>query len=371
MYVLDHLGIGGAQTHAVQVLRHLDRRRFSPMVCALKPRGDLRPTVEEMGVPVFDGGLDATLRGREGLRVLWRLARLLRRERVDIAHSYLFHPNVLAPVAGRLAGVRAVVASKRSLDRYPGLGPRLACRLGNALAHRVTVNAEAVGRFVAAEERLSPSRMVVIPNGVSEEALAPGIDRAAARRRLDLSPDGPVIGAVSRLAWKKGVSHLLDAVPSLLEAVPEVTVLLVGDGPLRGDLEAQAARLGVAGRVLFLGPRRDASTLLPAFDVLVLPSVVEGMSNTLLEAMAARLPVVATDVGGNPEVVVDGETGFLVPPGDPGRLAAATLKLLQAPEMARDMGAAGRRRVEAHYRADAMVRRIEGLYDGLLGRSAA
>jgi glycosyltransferase involved in cell wall biosynthesis len=180
-----------------------------------------------------------------------------------------------------------------------------------------------------------------------------------------------VIGAVSRLAWKKGVSHLLDAVPSLLEAVPEVTVLLVGDGPLRGDLEAQAARLGVAGRVLFLGPRRDASTLLPAFDVLVLPSVVEGMSNTLLEAMAARLPVVATDVGGNPEVVVDGETGFLVPPGDPGRLAAATLKLLQAPEMARDMGAAGRRRVEAHYRADAMVRRIEGLYDGLLGRSAA
>lgn len=371
MYVVDHLKIGGVQTHLVQLLSRLDERRFVPMVCALKARGELRGALEAMGVPVFDGGLGPSLKGWGGLRVAWRLARLLRRERVDIAHAYLFHPNVLTPMAARLAGIPAVVASKRSLDRYPDLIPRLACKLGNALAHRITVNAEAVRRFVISEEGGSPRKMRLIPNGVSEEALAASGDRRAKRRELDLPPDSPVVGAVSRLAWKKGVRYLLDAVPRLLESVPDVTVLIVGDGPLRIELEAQASALGIGERVRFLGSRQDALELLSAFDVFVLPSVIEGMSNALLEAMAARLPVVATEVGGNSEVVVDGETGFLVPPGDAGQLAAAIVKLLQAPEMAREMGAAGRGRVEEQYRVDVMVRRIEELYDSLVSRRAA
>jgi glycosyltransferase involved in cell wall biosynthesis len=372
MYVVDHLKIGGAQTHLVQLLTHLDRRRFSPMVCALKAQGELCRTVEAMGVPVFDGGLGRTLMGPGGLRVLWRLARLLRRERVDVAHAYLFHPNVLTPVAARLAGVRAVVASKRSLDRYPGRGPRYACRLGNALAHRVMVNAAAIGRFVAAEEGCPPGKMVLIPNGVRQEALAPSADRGRAKRReLGLPEDAPVVGAVSRLAWKKGIRHLVDAAPRLLEAVPDARIVVAGAGPLRGELEAAATALGVADRVRFLGSRSDTIELMAALDVFVLPSVVEGMSNALIEAMAVGRPVVATDVGGNPEVLVDGETGFLVPPGDPLQLTAAIVKLLESPEMAVEMGAAGRRRVLEHYQVDTMARRIEALYDDLLGREAA
>ncbi|HEV8439987.1 MAG TPA: glycosyltransferase [Methylomirabilota bacterium] len=371
MYVVDHLKLGGAQTHLVQVLALLDRRRFRPMVCALKPRGELARTLQEMGVPVFDGGLGTSLKGWSGVRVLRRLTRLLKFQRVDVAHSYLFHPNVLTPIAGRLAGIPATVASKRSLDRYPSRLPRYACKLGNRLAHRITVNAEAVARFVTAEEGCPPDKMVLIPNGVSEEALRISGDGRRKRQELGVPMDAPVVGAVSRLAWKKGLRYLLDTWPRLVEALPAVRIAVVGDGPLRPELEAQARKLGIRDRVLFLGARQDALELMRAFDVFVLPSLVEGMSNALLEAMAAARPVVATDVGGNSEVMVDGETGFLVPAEDPGALGAAIVKLLHAPELARDMGAAGRRRVTERYRVDIMVRRIEELYESLLAPKAA
>jgi glycosyltransferase involved in cell wall biosynthesis len=370
MYVVDHLKIGGAQTHLLELLSRLDRGRFFPMVCALKTDGELRGRLDAMGVPVHDGGLGATLKGWSGVHALWTLSRLLRRERVRVAHSYLFHPNILAPIAARVAGVPVVVVSKRSLDAYPNPLRRWAVKLGNALADRVTVNAEAVGRFVRSEERCRPRKMVLIPNGVSDEILDARADRAETRRRLNLPPDGPVVGVVSRLAWKKGVRYLLEAALRVLEAVPAATFLVAGDGPLRAELEAQSQAAGLGERVWFLGTRDDAVELFSVFDVFVLPSVIEGMSNALLEAMARGVPVVATQVGGNSEVVVDGETGFLVPAADPDRMATAITKLLQAPELAHEMGAAGKRRIVEHYGIDVMVRRIEALYEGLLaGRS--
>jgi glycosyltransferase involved in cell wall biosynthesis len=371
MYVVDHLQVGGAQTHLAQLLGRLDRRRFRPMICALKPHGDLRGVFEALGVPVFDGHLGSTLYGWGGLQVVRRLTALLRSERIDIAHSYLFHPNVLTPIAGRLARVPVTIASKRSLDRYPHRVPRLACRLGNALADRITVNAEAVASFVATEEGCRRDKMVLIPNGVNEAALTVLGDGLGKRSELGISAQTPIVGAVSRLAWKKGLRHLLATVPRLLEVLADLRVIIVGDGPLRPELAAQASALGVEKHVVFLGSRSDALELLSTFDVFVLPSEIEGMSNALLEAMAVGRPVVATDVGGNPEVVVDGETGFVVPPADPDRLAAAIVKLLQAPDMAREMGAAGRQRVCEEYRVDVMVRRIENLYDSLLKRRAA
>ena len=371
MYVLDHLEIGGAQTHVIQVVSGLDRRRFAPMVCALKARGEMRGVLEKIGVPVFDGGLGPTLIGWGGVRVLLRLSRLLKRERVDVAHSYLFHPNVLTPMAGRLARVPVSVVSKRSLDRYPSAFRRYACKVGNALADRITVNAEAIGRFVKSEEGCRAEKMLLIPNGVSDDILNRTSDEGRKRREHRLPSGGQVVGVVGRLAWKKGIRYLLEAAPRVLESAPDATFVIVGDGPLREELEAQAQALGIRDRVMFLGSRRDTLELLSGFDVFVLPSVIEGMSNALLEAMAVGLPVVATSVGGNSEVVVDGQTGFLVPAADPGSMAAAIVKLLHAPEMGTEIGAAGKRLVADKYRVDVMVRKIEELYETLLAQKVS
>ena len=171
--------------------------------------------------------------------------------------------------------------------------------------------------------------------------------------------------------WKRGNEQLLEAAALVRQAIPSATLVVVGDGPLRPALEARAQELGLNGSVRFLGAVPQAARLIPHFDVFVLSSVWEGMSNSLLEAMAAGRPVVATRVGGNPEVVVDGETGLLVPPRDARALADATVRLLRDRELARRFGDAGRRRVESQFTLERMVHRMEDLYDDLLARKRA
>jgi glycosyltransferase involved in cell wall biosynthesis len=206
---------------------------------------------------------------------------------------------------------------------------------------------------------------VVIPNGIGAPARATTADRTAA---LGVSPGDQVIGTISRLVWKRGHEELLEAAAIVTREEPSVKLAVVGDGPLRPALEARAAALGLNGGVRFLGAVPHAAGLLPHFDVFVLSSVWEGMSNSLLEAMAAGRPVVATRVGGNPEVVVDGETGLLVPPRDAPALAEAMLRLLRDRELARRFGDAAKRRVESHFTLEQMVGRMQELYDQLLAR---
>jgi glycosyltransferase involved in cell wall biosynthesis len=179
-------------------------------------------------------------------------------------------------------------------------------------------------------------------------------------------PGEVVIGTIARLVWYKGLEDLLKAAALIVRRYPSARFLVVGDGPLRQALEEKARALRLNGTVRFLGAVPNASSLLPHFDIFVLSSLWEGMSNSLLEAMAAGKPVVATDVGGSPEVVIDGKTGFLVPPKDPEALASAILHLLADRELARNLGEAGRIRVESEFTLEIMVARLEELYDSLL-----
>jgi glycosyltransferase involved in cell wall biosynthesis len=269
-----------------------------------------------------------------------------------------------------VARVPVALASKRSLDTYPKRPDRWACGVVNNLADCVTANAEAVRRHVQAVERCRPDKIVVIPNGVDLRRFR-GVQSAPTTPPVELPHSGPILGSVARLSPKKGQATLLEAAALVSRRRPDATFVLVGEGPQRAELGAHADRLGLNGRLRFLGPVENPVPLLSRMDIFVLPSHMEGMSNALLEAMAAGRPVVATDVGGNAEVVLDGVTGLLVPPRDPCRMADALLALLDDPARAGAMGAAGRARVEDHFSAGVMVRRLEGLYRELLARKGA
>jgi len=376
VYVIPRMSIGGAQKHLLEVLRRLDRRRFAPSVCVLvtdRPgASDLLGAVRELDVPIIDAGVrdgSNALARPHTFRQMARVARTFRREHVRIVHSYLFHANWFGTLTARLAGVPVAIVSKRNVDVYERARDRWACRLVNRMADCVTAVAHGVADHVVRAERCPPGKIVVIPNGIDAHEVAPA-PVSGRGDRLGVGADDLIVGTIARLVWYKGHEELLDAIAQVNRQHPAARLCVVGDGPLREALRERAQRLGLNGAARFLGSIPQASKLLPHFDIFVLPSRWEGMSNGLLEAMAAGRPIVATTVGGNPELIVDGETGLLVPPENPDALAAAILKLIRDPALARRLGEAARRRVEREYTLEGMVHRLEELYDDLLVRRA-
>jgi len=360
LYLIETTDPGGAEIALVNLASGLDRQHFQPLVGMLK-EGWLAEQVRRREVPVCF--LQAGGRGLVDWRLVWNLRRLMRRQRVDVVHSFLLFMNCYGAVAAWLArrpmiaGVRGTssdLASSRQVLAY-----RLACRL----ASRVTVVSEDLGRSVASVLGVPASKMLITPNGVDSERFRPDEEvRAAARQELGIPPQALLVGTVGRLEAVKAQADLVRAVAELSERLPDLHLLILGEGSERGALESLAREAGLATRVHLPGFREEVERVLPALDVFVLPSLSEGMPNALLQAMAAGLPAVASDVGGNPEVLRVGETGLLVPAGDCYELARAIERLLTNRELAAKMGAAGRARVQREYSQVAFIRRHERLY---------
>lgn len=366
-YVIDHLHVGGAQRHLAALLSDLDRERFAPQVCVAKTGGALVPVIENMGITVRSFGLGSSLARPQTIVQLARMSRRLRQERVDIVHGYLYLGNILGVLAGRLAGTPVRIASKRSLDRYPRRLQLQATRLANRYAHRIVCNAEAVRRVVLEVERPVPEKLTVIPNGIRfrRDQPAPPI------RPAGVPSDRRLVGTIGRLSWKKACGDFLVAASVVQSVRSDVDFVVIGDGPLRPQMEGEAARLGIRQHVHFLGEMPDAPRFLRSFDVFVLSSIIEGMPNVLLEALAAERPVVVTRAGGMPEIVTHEQTGLLAPTSDPEALAAGILRLLQHPEEARRFGQAGCRLVKERFSLETMCARLTELYETLTpGRRA-
>jgi len=362
------LKVGGAQRHLTEVLRRIDRRRFCPQIWTLRGEGELIREVEGFGIPVRSFGLGERLRDRKSLPLLVRAARQLRQENVQIVHCYLSVANVVGALAATLARVPILLVSKRSLDQYQRRAEMWGHRAVNRRADRVLANAHAVKRFVAREERCPPAKIVVIPNGINDDFAMGGSNghRSHQRAALGLDPGDPVVGTLGRLVWKKGHEYFLNAAAAVMRQIPQATFVLIGDGPLRQTLEQQAAALGIGSRVKFLGQRTNSPAMLAMLDVFVLPSVIEGMPNVVLEALALAKPVVVTDVGGNPEIVTDGETGLVVPARQPAPMANRIVRLLRDDKLACRLGAAGQSFVGQHFRFRNTLDAMENLYEQLL-----
>ncbi|MGC4083771.1 MAG: glycosyltransferase [Vicinamibacterales bacterium] len=381
LFVIGTLAVGGAETQLVELARSLDSR-FAPTVCCLASAGPLADRLDAAGIPVTTIGLYSPRRGRGWMRFLPALVRLpidiarftwhVRVTRPAIVHGVLMHAYVLGAFAGRLTGVPIIVASRRSLSLFKQGKPimRFAERLMNRWTDRIVANSEAVKRDAVDTESLPPEKVSVIYNGVDLDTYD-RIDAETVRAlRNELAPGaGPVVIVVANLIGYKGHKYFLQAWAEVCRVFPDAVALLVGEGTVRAAREADARTLGIDANVRFLGLRRDVPALLAVADLLVHPSLQEGFCNALIEAMAAARPVVATDVGGNREAVVDGETGLLVPAANPGRLAAAMLTVLRRPDRGAAWGRAGRRRVVERFQRSRMAPEYEALYDELLARA--
>jgi glycosyltransferase involved in cell wall biosynthesis len=373
-YVIGTLDPGGAEGQLVALATSLDRRRFAPTVYCASGSGALAGPLVAAGIPVQSFGLRGLSVWRHPLAVGRRLGRLvaaLRHDRPDIVHGFLFHGYVLGALAARWAGAPVVVASRRSLGNFKGHKPhyRAAEGLANRLTDLVIANSEAVREDTLRREGLPAEQVIVIHNGLALARFDRPPDEEL-RRRLGIDKAPVVVGVVANFIPYKGHRFFLDAWAEVVGRAPEAVALLVGDGIGRREVEARAGAMGLGGSLRFLGSRLDVPDILSVVDLLVHPSLEEGFCNAILEAMAAGKPVVATAVGGNPEAVVDGETGLLVPPGDGRALAEAIGWLLDRPEQAAGFGRAARRRVAERFELSRMVKQYETVYDSLLAARA-
>ena len=345
------------------MIERLDAERFDRTFCVTRPSSQvLLDEVRSAGVRVLelDRGAQFDLRA-------WRpLLRLLRDERTHILHSHKFGSNVWCALVARLARVPVLVTHEHSWsftdDQVRVLLDR---RLIASRANAMIAVSSADARRMIAVERIPERKIRIIPNGISQPVVD---DPGALRRELGLAADVPVVGMVASLRPEKRVDLLLDAVQLVAATGRACHVAIVGDGPLARELEGHARTLGLADRVSFLGYRSDACDLAAAFDIAVLTSDREGMPLSLLEYMALGLAIVATAVGGVPDVVADAREALLVAPGDASSVAAALTRLLDAPEERVRLGRAAAVRQAAEYDLDATVRQIELLYGELLDR---
>jgi len=370
--LVDRLGTGGAERLAIQTTTRLDPERFDRTLVASR----------DFGVAVSKQHVANALEDlrRAGVRVIglkrtsarqvwawWPLYRLLRRERVDVLHSHKFGSNLWGTVVGRLAHVPVIVAHEHTWS-YEGqplrkLADRAVIARGSSAF--VAVSREDQRRMIEVE-RIRPEDTLFIPNGIPAPPAASGND---VRAELGIPADAPVIGTVSVLRPQKALDVLLRATKILVQEFPGLRVLIAGEGDRRFALEDLATELGLDDTVMFLGVRTDVPDVLESLDVAVSTSDFEGSPLSVMEYMAAARPIVATRVGGVPDLIDDGVHGRLVDPQDPSAFAEAVAGLLRDPQGARQMGERARERRRSEFDIDVMVRRLEALYEKLRAKT--
>lgn len=360
----------GTQRFLLELLKRLDRSRFEPVVMSTLRTGELLPEIERLGIDVLEYGTGSRLLSPGTFAGVSRAVRFLRKERIDILSGMLGIVTLIGPFVGRLAGVPVVVNNQRNMGYWmrSGLRRRVYGFVNRRLVDAVLVNAAEAAREL--EERFGvPARRIVdVGIGVDLTRFEDMGTGDGLRSELGLGVDR-VVTIVAKLSRVKGHDHFLEAAAAVATACTDVTFLIVGDGTRRRELEEMVVRLGLRDRVVFAGAREDVPEILAVTDVLVLSSLSEGSPNALLEGMAAGVPIVATAVGGVPDIVREGETGHLVPPGDGRALGEAMLRLVSQPELAERMGRTAREIAQQQYDIGRVVERYEEALVGLMAKS--
>lgn len=357
-YIIGQLNRAGAERQLYQLVKGIDRQTFNPVVISLSQGGHWGGEIRKLNIPVIE---IERRKNRETKRLV-TVFRLLRKLRPDIVHTYLFSGNTYGRVAAILAGTPAIIASERNepkLGKDKSISMVLIDRLLALFSAGIICNSRKAFSHLTQQYA---RKVFFVPNGID---CVPGAEVPQRRSRRSAAPK--IIGTIGRLWPQKNHRLFLDVAKEIIKTEKRaVEFLLVGDGPLRDELQTYCRSLGIEQQVRFTGERADIPGLLQSMDIFVMTSLYEGMSNTIMEAMLSGLPVVATDVGGNSELVVNNETGYLVPLKDTGAMAAAVLNLIHDGEKREKMGESGRKRIVSEFGTEKMVKETEKIYAGIL-----
>ncbi len=366
---LNHFYIGGTERQFVHVANGLDPSRFDVEIGCLRRAGPLLQSLRSE-IPVHQYMVKGGFYRRASILNQLRLVRDIRIRHLDIMHAYGWYPNVFAIPPARLAFRPVTIASIRDTGVYLTPSKIRALKLACAMADCVLANSTA-GRDWLLEQRVNPEKIEVIRNGIVLPAHAGRRTEAnGLRKEFGIPAETMVCACIGRAISGKGMDFYLRAARLLLDEGRDVRFLVIGaisvEKSYKSEMEELARGLNLEGRVIFTGEREDVADILREVDIVVHPSLSEGLSNVILEAMAAAVPVVATRVGGTPELVQEGVTGLLVPPANATELGSAIARLLDDPQLAREFGQAGRRRIIEEFSIDRMLRQTEALYRRLL-----
>jgi len=367
LHLITRLPIGGAERLLIDVLRNLDPTRFESEVCCIQAKGELASEIEEMGIVLHDLG---RMRSKHfDLGAILALRQLIRGRRIDLVHSHLYHANLY----GRLAAWSEripVVASVHNTYTQHRWHRRLVNRLLARVSFCVTAPSAEVELAIRRYDHVAAQKVVRLVNCIDLDRINSDLDVATAKHKLGLEPDDVVIGTVGRMEEQKGHGILLHAFAAL-RGLPGISVsslrlLIVGDGRLRQATEVRASQLGIVDACRFPGSMTQMADVYRAIDVFVMPSLWEGLSLAMLEAMAAGLPLVATDVGGVRDVLGDNLHGRLVPPGDATSLAHALAELLLNTKLREELAASARQCVRNNYGVANLTCQLTQLYESAL-----
>ncbi|MCX7766381.1 MAG: glycosyltransferase [Candidatus Sumerlaeia bacterium] len=371
VFVIGSLNLGGAEGQLAELAIRLDKNIFDVEICCIAQGGPLMELVSRHGIKirVFKFYL---VRGKYSPysyfhlpRELWRIYRYFKETKPDIVHAFLYTAYIVGILCARLAKVPVTIASRRSLGYFKenNILKQPLENFINKLTDYVLVNSEAVRQDVLRREKIDPNKIHLIYNGVDLTKFQTHSDLSELRAQLNLTEDNLVVGVVANLIHYKGHKELIEAARILKPRFPKLKFVFVGrDGGMKAELEQLTKNYTLNDTIIFTGGRRDVPELMQMFDIVALASYEEGFSNVILEAMASGKPVIATNVGGNPEAVVHGETGLIVPPRSASALAAAIEQLLTDSLLRKTMGEKGRQRVKQLFSIDRLLTEMQKFY---------
>ena len=359
MQITHDLAIGGLQQVVVNICKTIDRDMFDISVLCLRNLGDFAPEIKEMGINVR---LLPQKRNGVDYFAFLKVAKILLDEKIDVIHTHNTQPFIDGTLGALLTGVKTIVHTDHSRE-YPDKRRYMFSEwLMSRFAYKMVGVSEPTRQDLIKYEKISPKRVITIINGIDGSKFFTGIDKERKKKELGITNGGPIIGLGVRLSKQKGITYLLQAMPEIIKAYPDITLVIAGEGDYGERLKREARDRGIDKNVVFIGPRLDMPEVLKLFDLYVLPSLWEGLPMVLLEAMAAGCPVVATNVGGNYMAIQHGENGSLIEPKNPALLASEVIRVLGNEELRMNYARNGIELFKKKFSAEVMTQQYQKLY---------